>query len=408
MPLTGDTPFVVFGDDWGRYPSTIQHTFRHVAARYPVLWLNGIGHRVPGLNRTDIRRGWEKLLRMTRGGGGSVAGAQARFGGGVPAAIVEPRVLPWHQVPWIHAFNTASLLRTITRRLSALGLGRRPVLVTGSPPSVGVVGRLNELVSVYYCLDDFLHYPTYTASMLEPLERRLLDRVDLVVATAETLTRSKRPRSGRAYHLPQGVNYDHFAAPRPEPPDLAGIPTPRIGFAGTVSTQCDVALLSRLARTFPDASLVLVGPVALSEEQLLQVRQPNVHLLGVRSYDALPGYVQHFDVGIIPYVLSPWTVAVDPLKLLEYLAAGLPVVCTAIPEAAKYADTIAVANDADGFVAAVREALAADRAAARARGQALARRHTWERRADALLDLIGDAVEQREAAAGAGARSRPT
>ena len=175
-----------------------------------------------------------------------------------------------------------------------------------------------------------------------------------------------------------------------------------------MSTQCDVALLSRLARTFPDASLVLVGPVALSEEQLLQVRQPNVHLLGVRSYDALPGYVQHFDVGIIPYVLSPWTVAVDPLKLLEYLAAGLPVVCTAIPEAAKYADTIAVANDADGFVAAVREALAADRAAARARGQALARRHTWERRADALLDLIGDAVEQREAAAGAGARSRPT
>jgi len=246
-------------------------------------------------------------------------------------------------------------------------------------------------------LDDFLNFPTYTAKMLAPLERRLLERVDLVVATAESLTRSKLPRSGRAYHLPQGVNYEHFAEPRPEPADLAGIPKPRIGFAGSVSTQCDTALLSRLARSFPDASLVLVGPVAPELENNEALREPNVHVLGVRSYDDLPAYVQHFDVGIIPYVLSAWTVAVDPLKLLEYLAAGLPVVTTAIPEAAKYADHVAVASDAEAFVAAVRRALASDRDASRARGQALARSHTWERRADTFLRVIEDVMREREA-----------
>ena len=398
MSLPEDTPFVVFGDDWGRYPSTFQHTFRHIATRYPVVWVNGIGHRVPGLNRRDLRRAWEKLSMVARAGALSPPCPHRTLGGSVPAAIIEPRVLPWHHVGPVHALNTWSLIRSITRRLASLGLGRRPVLVTGSPPSVGVVGRLGEVASVYFVLDDFLNFPSYTATMLAPLEQRLLDRVDLVVATAASLTRSKFPRSGRAYHLPQGVNYAHFAEPRAEPADLAAIPRPRIGFAGSLATQCDLALLSRLASTFTDASLVLVGPVSLDTVSIERLRRPNVHLLEVRSYDDLPAYVQHFDVGIIPYLLSAWTVAVDPLKLLEYLAAGLPVVTTAIPEAAKYAGTVAVAADADAFVAAVREALGTSREASRLKGQALAREHTWERRADTLLELIQRVVEDRNVA----------
>ena len=408
MHLSADTPFVVFGDDWGRYPSTFQHTFRHIAARYPVVWVNGIGHRVPRLNFTDVRRAWEKLRNVARAGAQPPPPVHRTLGGGVPAAIIEPRVLPWHHVSWVHAINTRSLVRAITARLSALGLRRRPVLVTGSPPSVGVVGRLGEVASVYYVLDDFLNFPTYTASMLAPLERRLLERVDLVVATAASLTRSKFPRSGRAYHLPQGVNYAHFAEPRSEPADLAAIPRPRIGFAGSLSTQCDVALLARLASTFADASLVLVGPVSLDDASLATLRRPNVHLLGVRPYADLPAYVQHFDVGIIPYLLSAWTVAVDPLKLLEYLAAGLPVVTTAIPEAAKYAGTVAVAGDGDAFVAAVRQALVADREASRARGQTLARGHTWETRADTLVALIEEVITDRDGAATAGSGSKPS
>jgi glycosyltransferase involved in cell wall biosynthesis len=398
MALSKDTPFVVFGDDWGRYPSTLQHTFRHIARRYPVVWINGIGHRSPRLNRTDLKRAWEKLVRTAAPPGAAAPSMPASLDGTAPLAIIEPVVLPWHQSGLVRALNTWSLTRAIRKQMAAHGLTNRPVVVTGSPPSVGVLGRLREVVSVYYVLDDFLNFPTYTASMLAPLERALLERVDMVVGTAASLTRSKFPRSGRAFHLPQGVNYAHFSQPRPEPEDLAGIPHPRIGFAGSVSTQCDVSLLARLANDIEGASLVLVGPVALDEQALAPLARPNVHILGMRPYDILPAYVQHFDVGVIPYVISSWTVAVDPLKLLEYQAAGLPVVCTPIPEAAKYRQHIAVA-DGDEFVAAVRDALALDPSEARRRGQALARQHTWDRRADQLLELIERVAEEVRGAA---------
>lgn len=386
-------PIVVFGDDWGRIPSTMQHLFRHIALDYPVIWVNAIGHRPPSVTSADLRRAWQKFRAMVRQS--PARPGSGLLGGGVPVAIIEPRVLPWHHVAPIHALNTAVLVGAIRKRLAARGLTRPPVLITGSPPSVGVLGRLGEVASIYFCMDDFLNFPGVSARMIAPLERRLLERVDALVATANSLTVSKLPASGLARHLPQGVNFEHFATPRPEPEDLRAIPPPRIGFSGSIGGYCDLRLVRRVAEAYPGYSVVLVGNVTADLSTMAALRRPNVHVLGLRPYSELPAYVQGFDVGIVPYLRNETTLAVDPLKLLEYLAAGLPVVSSAIPEAAKYADTVSIAPDDDAFVRAVGDALAADRSAAREKGQAIARKHTWKQRADELLRIIEKLVARR-------------
>ena len=393
MTLPSGTPIVVFGDDWGRNVSTMQHLFRWIIPDFPVVWVNGIGHRKPRLGMADVGRALHKARAMLGGAKTSVLVGGAGYPD--PAVVVQPRVFPWHDHPLVYRYNVRAMVGAIRGALAGLGARVPPLVVTGSPPSVGALGRLGERGAVYLCMDDFLHLPSATAEMIGPLEQRLLARVDAVVCTAKSLTLTKVPRTGRTHYLPQGVNYDHFSAQRPVPAELARLPRPLVGFAGGVSACCDLDMIRDLAARNPGGSVVLVGPVSVDVEPL---RLPNVQLLGPRPYADLPAYVQAFDVGIIPYVLNDWTRAVDPLKLLEYLAAGIPVVTTDIPEVLKYRDSVAVAADRAAFTAAVAGALAERDPAARARRQAVARRHTWEKRAAELLGILGEVAAPRPAA----------
>lgn len=386
-------PIVVFGDDWGRRVSSMQHVFREIVDRRTVVWVNGIGHRLPELRRADLRRALEKCRAMLRPAP-PIEDGQGRFDGRAPRIVLQPRVLPWHHRPAVRAWNRRALLGSIREALRRAGAREPPLIVTGSPPSVIALGGLGETASVYFCMDDFSHLAGVSPRMLEPLERELLERVDAVVATARSLTRSKRPRSGLVHYLPQGVNYEHFARPRPVPAELRDLPRPVLGFAGGVSDCCDLELIRALAETYRRGSVVLVGHVTVETGP---IDLPNVHVLGPRPYRELPAYVQSFDVGLIPYILNDWTRAVDPLKLLEYLAAGIPVVATPLPELAKYRDVVGIGDDPPTFLAEVTKALASDGEAGRRRGREVARSNTWRRRAGALLALLDSLATTRVA-----------
>lgn len=371
------SPLIVFGDDWQRHVSTLQHLFKQIVDRCSVIWVNSYGHRSPRLDLYDLRRAMQKVGSMIRGPATVLTPP-------VPWRIIEPKALPWHQSPLVRRWNDRSLYRDISSALKDLGASEAPVLITGTPVAVGLVGRLGERRSIYFCMDDYGELPGVSRDMIAPLEQELLKRVDGVVATAAALTEIKRPSSGRAFQLPQGVNFDHFAEPRALPPEMEALPRPILGFAGGVSPACDVDLLCRVAERHPEGSVVLVGPVSIPERDLAR---PNIHLLGPRPYADLPAFVQAFDVGLIPYVLNPWTQSVDPLKLLEYLAAGIPVVTTDIPEVRKYMTAVTVAQSPDEFVDAVSAAAVAPEKG-RGERQQVARLHTWARRADRLMEII--------------------
>lgn len=386
LAATGMThpPFVVFGSDWRRHPNSLQHLFLRLMPHNQVLWVNALNHRVPKLTWYDLRRGIAKLRDMAL----QPAAAPPGYGlGKSPRALVSPRVLPWHNVPLVRKINRVSLTRDIRAALRSEGLTTPPILVFGAPAGSVVLDELEHSASVYFCMDNYAAMPGVSAALLSPLEDRLLARVDAVVATAHELTVLKRPASGRAYHLPQGVNAEHFSRSRPIPAEIAALPRPRLGFAGKIGEQCDIGLLRRVAEAYPQGSLVLVGRVQTDVSELSTLR--NVHFIDYQPYDDLPAFVQGFDVGLIPYLLSDWTRSVDSLKQLEYLAAGVPVVTTALPEAFKYQSAMLIAHTEDEFLSHIQRAIDARGPSADERAR-VAAANSWDSRAARFSDILDE------------------
>jgi glycosyltransferase involved in cell wall biosynthesis len=233
------------------------------------------------------------------------------------------------------------------------------------------------------------------APQATPMERDLLARAAVTYFSSRTLLERKGTLARRAAFLPNGVEYEAFARPRPEPADLAGVPHPRIGYTGWVKKQLDWDLLESLARLRPDLHLVLVGEVSPHPglaDRLAPLRAlPNVHFLGGKSSDELAAYPQHFDVCAMPYLVDGYTQYIYPLKLHEYLASGRPVIGSRIPALHEFQDQVAIASAPDEWSRAIDHLLSAESRseAARMARQAVAQAHDW----DVLTDRLAADIE---------------
>jgi glycosyltransferase involved in cell wall biosynthesis len=215
---------------------------------------------------------------------------------------------------------------------------------------------------------------------LTALEERLLRRADVVLVSAERLLRSKARINPRIALVRHGVDFNHFRRsldPKTEiPADLAALPGPVIGYFGLIAQDwIDVDLLAHVAQRFPHASLVLLGKVTMGVSAL--ERFPNVHFLGRKPYATLPSYCKGFDVALIPFPVSAVTLNANPLKAREYLAAGLPVVSTPIPEVAVLGQCL-IGSTASEFADLIEGALAVPGPAIE-RSESM-RRQSWQAR----------------------------
>jgi UDP-galactopyranose mutase len=115
------------------------------------------------------------------------------------------------------------------------------------------------------------------------------------------------------------------------PEDQLHIPMPRLGFYGVIDERFDIELLRKSAENKPDWHFVMIGPVVkIDPADLPQL--PNIHYLGPKTYDELPAYLSGWQMALIPFLLNDATRYISPTKTPEYLAAGVPVVSTAIED----------------------------------------------------------------------------
>ncbi|MHB1529823.1 MAG: glycosyltransferase family protein [Acidiferrobacteraceae bacterium] len=377
--------FIAFGPDWGRHPSSLGHLMRAVARTEPVVWINSIAQRSPRFTLQDTRRAAQKLW----------AGLRARAdAAGDGIVVVHPRVLPYHQYAIVRKLNG----RLLGRQLKPLLAHPRPqslVVVSSNPAAIALIEHLKPDLSCYFCMDDYARMSDSDARLIEICEELMLRRADRVFATSQTLCALKNGGRFPAIHLPHGVDADHFGVPPPPPDVIARLPRPIIGFHGIIGSRVDIELIERIAVSFPKASIVTLGKVEVNLSLLR--RHSNFHVFDAVPYEDLPRWIQAFDIGLVAYRHDGHTQSVNPLKLLEYLALGIPVVADDVPELKFHGTHIITAKSHDSYLAAVAGLIArypfSD--GERAERRAYARMHTWEQRAERFLAVCDGLSEGR-------------
>lgn len=378
---------IYFAKEWGGDPTSCDHVFKHLAADNKVLWVNSISMRSPRLaSARDLKKILRKL-RMCLGGLRQV---------GPRAWVYQPMVIPLPYSSLARIVNRRLLRWFLQRQARKLGMAR-PQMWTFLPNVADMVGQLDESLVVYYCIDEWSAFSYLDGEKMAAMERDLLRKADICLATAHTLVTSKREYNPNTFLSSHGVDYQHFAkALAPEtnvPEDIGHLPHPVIGFFGLIHDWIDLKLIAEVGRTHPEWSVVLIGEVCVSLDGVREL--PNIRILGRRPYDTLPAYCKGFDVGIIPFVVSDLSRAVNPIKLREYLSAGLPVVSTDLPEVKYYSDICSVAHGHDEFIASLEHALRDDTPAKRHQRSDAMRDETWEAKMKHVCERVGQAKGAR-------------
>jgi glycosyltransferase involved in cell wall biosynthesis len=361
-----------FSHDWSGDPLSKTHLMRLLARDNRVLWVNSIGYRTPTVSKADASRAFKKLAAATRPLGNPEPNIY----------VLNPLAVPVYNRASARALNRHLLKLQVKRAMRKLGF-RRPINWVFNPPAAVVAGELGEEQLIYQCVDEYGAFSGVSGKAMAEFEEKLLRMADLAIVSADRLLQSKSKINPHTVLVRHGVDFTHFSrALDPEtkvPEEVASLPRPVIGFFGLVADWVDVDLMAEVAKHFAHGSMVILGKVTTDVSVLEQL--PNVHVLGRKPYESLPAYCKGFDVALMPFRLNELTLNANPLKVREYLAAGLPVVSTPIPEV----EVLGLCRIADGPAATVREVEEAlqDPGPSRARSEAI-RPESWEARLDEI------------------------
>lgn len=375
--MTGEN-IVCFAKDWDDDPTSNTHVMRVLARRNRVLWLNSIGMRSPSANSTDVRRIARKIGEFRRGAEQILPNLW----------VATPLVLPLPHSPLAVRANRSMLALTVGRFRRKICMESFQ-LWTFLPNTVSYVGHLGESLLVYYCTDDWRHVPGMDGVRLAAQEAALSRRADIVFATSRSLVERQREVNGETHLASHGVDHVHFARaldPGPIAPELQHLPAPVIGVIGLIDDRIDMRLVAMVAGRHPEWTIALIGRVTGSTREIEAL--PNVRLIGRQPYERLPEFCRGLAVGLIPFRTNEFTRHINPVKLREYLGAGLPVVSTDLPEVRSYGALCRVARDGNEFVAAIEAALREDGPALRQARSDAVRAESWETSVATLVDHV--------------------
>jgi glycosyltransferase involved in cell wall biosynthesis len=393
--IQGHSIICFAGEDWWyHHPHSKYHLMRRFAkAGNRVIFVNSISMGLPSLANKDFLprifrklRSYARLARVTTEG----------------VTVVSPAVIP---------FFGSRVARAANRKLLALQVGRlarrgglsRPILWIAIPTAADLIGEFDEQLVIYQVSDKYdanLMDHVTDLETIRKLHERALDKADIVLYSGQKLLAEADRSLERSFLLEQAVDFDHWSQVGDNsiqiPEALARIPRPRLGYFGAIEPWLiDQDLIKRAARERPDWQWIFIGNKSRGVEI---ERLPNTHFLPPVPYQQLPQYAAGFDVCVLPWdTAHSFTSYGSAIKVREYLATGLPVVISPLPEYESMGNVLRIARSHDDWFGMVEESLNEnDPAAARARRLAVSK-GTWDARAEFVSGLIESSLAKHNA-----------
>lgn len=369
--------------DWDSKPWTNkQHMAKSLAAHgFRVLYVESLALRRPTSDRRDYRRIMRRVGRAVRG----VRRVDANIW------TMSPLVIPLHGNSAARLLNNLILSALIKKSLKAVNFARF-ICWTYNPMTAFFLDYIKPASTVYHCVDDLSAVPGIDQGMLARADVSLVKRADVVFVTNPILRDRWLELKGKNVHyLPNVADYEHFSKGKKGSPiraEVAAIPTPRIGYVGTISDyKIDLDMVLQVAQQRPDWHWVFIGEEREGQrsDAMERLRRlANVHFLGYREYAYLPEYLGSLDMLTLPMRINSYTISMFPMKFFEYLAAGRPVISTELPALADYKAAYRTVRTPGEFIDAAENILRGDFPDP-IYCEAIARAHTWAWRTQEML-----------------------
>lgn len=271
--------------------------------------------------------------------------------------------------------------------------GENPIVWFYTPMALPLLTKLHASVVVYDCMDELSAFKNAPKQLLQR-EKALFNIADIVFTGGPSLYQAKEKFHNNIYCFPSSVDAVHFeqALDRDNGHPLqATLKGPKLGFYGVIDERFDLELISALAESHPEWQIVLVGPVVKIDPNALP-QKANIHYLGQQPYQALPQFLADWDVCLLPFALNESTRFISPTKVLEYMAAELPIVSTAINDVViPYEDIVMIGYDTQEFIAACTQALSlsiAQKIEMKEKMRKVIAATSWEKTVNSMLELL--------------------
>jgi glycosyltransferase involved in cell wall biosynthesis len=310
--------------------------------------------------------------------------------------------------------------REIARAIRKFAGNELTILSFCYPQYLDLAEKLKPDLVHYYNFDDYAdHWPEHRDA-ISVLEDRSMQTANLITCTAnlrvELLRRKYPHRRENIFHVSNGCSPElmadkNFARPNLTPAPLASVPSPRVGYIGTLNWRFDHGFLAEVARLRPKVQFVLGGKTPAEKDGDAKWREgfraakklSNIHFIGWVDRSVLGDYLNAFDALFMCYSNCRFNTNACPAKLWDYMATGLPIVANdRNPETLLWREVIQIGKNPEAFAEAVTAALH-ENPVLRERRLDIARAHTWDALSRELEAIFNHALSDKNRASASNA-----